>query len=230
MGSGYVVEDDWNTLNPTELLQSIIDQTEEQNKERRAEGLPEMHVAKWLHQPVYDKSTHTAFWAIEATDSNGGDVVNSTALRLGRAGFERMTLITNVSDYTPVGSPLDLMLRAFSFSAGDTYEEHLSTDKAAGYGIAALVGALVGAKVVKVAAAGGLALFFKPILALLVALASKAWVLILAPFVWLASLFKGRPKKQNISPPTDDKHSTERLDPAGQALGSATGEGAEPAE
>src|SRR5208283_108122 len=115
--SGYVGEDDWDTLNPTELLQSVIEATEEQNKERRTEGLPEMHVVKWLHQPAYDKSSHTAFGAIEFTDSSGGDIVNSTALRLGRAGFERLMLITEVSDYKPVGSPLDLMLRAFSFPA-----------------------------------------------------------------------------------------------------------------
>ena len=190
--AGYVSEDDWETLNPTELLKSVSDVTEEHNKERRAEGLAEMHVVKWLHQPVYDKSSHTAFWAIEATDSKGGNVANSTALRLGRAGFERLTLITDTRDYTPVGSPLDLMLRAFSFSAGDTYEEHLSTDKAAGYGIAALVGAVVGAKVVKIAAAGGLALFFKPILAFLA-------LLVLGPFLWLTSIirkFRGRKPQQ----------------------------------
>jgi uncharacterized membrane-anchored protein len=131
----------------------------------------------------YNVSNHTAFWAIQGTDSNGGDLVNSTALRLGRTGFERLVLMEDIKDYKPGGSHLNLMIGAFSFSPGDTYEDHLNTDKVAGYGIAALVGAVVGATVVKVAAAGGLAVFFKSIVAFFVAI---------PPFIWLKSRFKSR--------------------------------------
>ena len=92
------------------------------------------------------------------------------------------------------------MLRAFSFPAGESYEDHLTTDKAAGYGIAALVGAVIGAKVVKVAAAGGLALFFKPIMAFFAVLISKAWFLLLTPFIWLKSLFKSRKNVNETTP------------------------------
>jgi uncharacterized membrane-anchored protein len=205
--SGYISDDDWNTLDANALLRSVSEQTEDQNKERRIERLPELHVVKWLQQPSYDHITHTAFWAIEATDSNGGDVANATAIKLGRDGFERLTTISDMRDYVAIGGPLDLMLRSFSFSAGDGYEEHRSTDKVAGFGIAALVGALVGAKAVKVAAAGGLALFFKPILALFLALLSKAWVLLLAPFVFLKSIIsRGRRKNVVVSVPAQEDH------------------------
>jgi uncharacterized membrane-anchored protein len=191
--SGYVDESDWNTLDPTALLKSIIDATEEANKERHATGVAEVHVVKWLHEPTLDQSTHTVYWTIEATES-GTDTVNAVAIRLGRTGFEKFTFITSLNNYQPVGGPLDLMLREFSFPPGSTYQEHISTDKAAGYGIAALVGAVVGAKAVKVAAAGGLALFFKPIMAFLAVLAGKAWALLLLPLIWLRSWFRRRPK------------------------------------
>ncbi|MDQ6703653.1 MAG: DUF2167 domain-containing protein [Pseudomonadota bacterium] len=210
--SGYVDEGDWESLNATELLQSVIEATEESNKERRAQGLPEMHVVKWMHQPMYDKNTHTVFWAIEGRDGNGEGVVNSIALRLGRSGFEKLILITNLGDYKPVGGELELMLRAFSFPTGAAYEEHLTTDKAAGYGVATLVGAIVGAKAVKIAAAGGLALFFKPIMAFLAVFLAKAWFLLLLPFIWLKSLIKylinGRQAKSADATPLITKDDT----------------------
>src|ERR1700741_391077 len=92
-------------------------------------------------------------------------IVNSVAVRLGRTGYEKLTAVTDSSNYSSLGGPLNVMLSAFSFPPGGVYADHVSTDRAAGYGVAALVGMLVGAKVAKVAAAGGLALFFKPILA-----------------------------------------------------------------
>jgi uncharacterized membrane-anchored protein len=189
--SGYVDDSDFDSLNPATLLQSISTATEDGNRARRARGLPEIHVVKWLQQPVQDKSTHTFYWALEAKDSTGY-LVNSIALRLGRRGFEKLTAVGGLADYRPLGGPLDVMLRAFSFPAGATYEDHISTDKAAGYGIATLIGIVIGAKVVKVAAAGGLALFFKPILVFCAAFIGKLWVLLLAPFVWIRSLFRRR--------------------------------------
>lgn len=81
--------------------------------------MSEIHVIKWLHEPTLDKSTHTVYWTIEARDDAvQGDSVNAVAIRLGRAGFERLTFITHLNNYQPVGGPLDLMLRAFSFPAG----------------------------------------------------------------------------------------------------------------
>ena len=205
IGTGYVSEDDWNTFDPKALLQSVIEATEEQNKERRAEGLPEMHAVKWLHQPTYNISNHTAFWAIQGTDSNGGGIVNSTALRLGRTGFERLVLIEDIKDYKPVGSPLDLMLASFSFSPGDTYEDHLNTDKIAGYGIAALVGTVVGAKVVKATAAGGLTPFFKQIAVFFAAVLG----ILLAPIIWLKSRFKRRKCAAGKAPLLSKNESTQ---------------------
>jgi uncharacterized membrane-anchored protein len=162
------------------LLQSVVEATDKGNKERRAENLPEMFVEKWVQQPTFDHASHTAYWSIEARDSRGAEVVNSIAVRLGRSGFEKLVFISAINDYHQLGGTLDHMLKSFSFPEGQTYEDHVSTDKMAGYGIAALVGALVGAKAVKVAAVGGIALFFKPILAVLLAILSKAWVILLA--------------------------------------------------
>lgn len=183
VSTGYIPDDDAGSIDPATLLQTVADNTEAQNKERVAAGLPTMHALKWLQQPTYDRTTHTVFWAIEFSDSNNEDVVNSAAVRLGREGFERLTLITTMKDYQPIGGALDVMRRDFSFAPGEAYEDHISSDKVAGYGIAGLVGALVGAHAVKAAAAGGA-------LVLLKALGAKLFALLLLPLVLAKSLIR----------------------------------------
>src|SRR4051812_7395476 len=56
---------------------------------------------------------------------------------------------------------LGQVMQARSFDPGSRYSDHIDGDKMAGYGIAALVGAIAGAKVVKVAAGLGLLVLLK---------------------------------------------------------------------
>src|SRR5262249_61830053 len=71
-------------------------------------------------------------------------------------GFEKLTWITSQDKYLATGSHLDELLRAHSFSPGTAYADHVSTDKSAEYGIAALVATALGVKVIKPKAAAGL--------------------------------------------------------------------------
>jgi uncharacterized membrane-anchored protein len=128
----------------------------------------ELHLKGWLQPPTLDRATATVYWALDATE---GDLptVNSVALRLGRNGVERFNWITPKDEYVAIGGQLDTMLRAHSFAPGTAYADHVSTDKTAEYGIAALVATVLGAKAIKAGvAAGGLAVlgkFFAPLLA-----------------------------------------------------------------
>jgi uncharacterized membrane-anchored protein len=61
--------------------------------------------------------------------------------------------VTDQPGYVPQGGALDQMTRAHTFNPGARYADFLPGDKTAGYGIAALVGTVVGVKVLK---AGGL--------------------------------------------------------------------------
>lgn len=155
---GYVSIKDWGEINPDEFLQSIIENTEEANKLRRQKSFSELHVLGWLQEPTLDKHNNTVFWAIDAEDDDGDSLVNSVALRLGREGFEKIVWVTDRDTYTPFGGELDIMLRAHSFDPGFRYNDHKKGDKIASYGIASLVAAVAGAKIVK---AGGIAVLLK---------------------------------------------------------------------
>ena len=156
--TGYISIDDWKEINPKELLEGIIQNTEEDNKERRKRGSAELHVIGWIQEPTLDQHTNTVYWAIEADSGDDENLVNSVAIRLGREGYEKITWITSRSSYVPFGGHLDTMLRAHSFDPGYRYNDFRTGDKLAGYGIATLVAATVGGKVMK---AGGIAVLLK---------------------------------------------------------------------
>lgn len=164
--TGYVSIDDWKEIDPKELLEEIIKNTEEDNKERRKRGSTELHVIGWVQQPTLDQNTNTVFWAIEADSGDNENLINSVAIRLGREGYEKITWITSQSSYVPFGGHLDTMLRAHSFDPGYRYNDYKKGDKLAGYGIATLVAATVGGKVVK---ASGIAVLLKKLGGLLFA-------------------------------------------------------------
>jgi uncharacterized membrane-anchored protein len=150
---GYVTLDDWKDIDPDEMIDSIKEGTEEANETRRKNGSAPIHVRGWLRKPTLDQATNTVYWAISADDGSPGGLVNSVALRLGRSGYEELTWVTDQPGYVPQGGALDQMTRAHTFNPGARYADFLPGDKTAGYGIAALVGTVVGVKVLK---AGGL--------------------------------------------------------------------------
>lgn len=154
---GYVSLDDWEDLDSKSLLRSISEKTEEANKERKKNGIAELHVVGWIQEPILDKHTHTVYWAIEG-ESDEGAIINSVALRLGRNGFEKLVWVTQKESYVPFGGHLDVMLRSHSFEPGYRYGDYKKGDQIASYGIATLVAATVGGKIVK---AGGIILLFK---------------------------------------------------------------------
>lgn len=158
INSGYVSIDDWAELNPKDLLNRIRENTEKVNIERRKKGVEELYVVDWIQEPTLDKNTNTVYWAIEAIGEEEGNIVNSVALRLNRHGFERIVWITQKDLYTPFGGHLDVMLRAHTFDPGHRYQDFVKDDRIAEYGIATLVTATLGGKIIK---ATGLLVIFK---------------------------------------------------------------------
>ncbi len=156
---GYVTLEDWEEIKPKELLESIIKNTEKSNKTRFHNGVEEIHVLGWVKEPTLDKMTNTVYWAIEA-QSDGDFFINSVALKLGRESYETINWICSKDSYMSSAEHLDEMLRAHSFDPGFRYEDHTTDDKIAKLGIAALVTASVGGKIIK---AGGFLFFLKKI-------------------------------------------------------------------
>jgi len=104
---GYVSLDDWKEVDSKKFLEGVIESSEETNKERRRQGIGELHVVGWLQEPTLDRQSNTVYWAIEAEDSDSSRIVNSVALRLGRKGFEKIVWVTERDSYVPFGGELD---------------------------------------------------------------------------------------------------------------------------
>ncbi|CDR33517.1 DUF2167 domain-containing protein [Criblamydia sequanensis] len=163
---GYVSIDDWEDLDPESLLKSISENTEKANEERKKNGFNTLHVVGWVQKPLLDKLTNTVYWAIEAESADEGAIVNSVALRLGREGFEKIVWVTQKESYVPFGGHLEVMLRAHSFDPGYRYSDYKEGDKMASYGIAALVAATMGGKIIK---ASGFFVILKKLSGILIA-------------------------------------------------------------
>jgi len=167
---GYVSTKDWKDIDANEFINAVSENTEKDNIERRKLGMSELHVKGWLKEPTLDKKTNTVYWAIEAQDRESL-IVNSVALKLGRRGYEKVVLVTNKDSYSPIGGELDVMLQSHSFDEGYRYGDFTPGDQIATYGIATLVAATVGAKVLKSA---GFALLLKKLGGFLAALGAAA--------------------------------------------------------
>ena len=96
---GYVKDEDAKNWNADELLQSLKDGTEEQNKERVKNGIPALDILGWIEKPNYDVSSHRLVWSLKAIDrgaaSDAAATVNYNTYALGREGYFQINLLTS---------------------------------------------------------------------------------------------------------------------------------------
>jgi len=143
IAAGYIKDDEAADWNADDLLASLTEGTEDNNRERAARGLPQMDIVGWNQKPAYDKASHRLVWAIETADKGAADQehgANYNTYVLGREGYLSMNL---VSDFGRLGENkphVANLLAQTSFNAGKGYTDfNAATDKVAEYGIAALV-------------------------------------------------------------------------------------------
>ncbi len=167
---GYVKDDDAKNWNADELLQSLKDGTEQQNKEREKLGIVALDIVGWIEPPNYDAADHRLVWSMKAVDRGAAaDVpatVNYNTYALGRDGFFEFDLITNDDVIEKEKPYAKAVLDALAYNSGKRYEDfEASTDHIAEYGLAALIGGVVAKKLGLLAlAAVFLAKFAKVIL------------------------------------------------------------------
>lgn len=166
---GYVSLDEWEDIDSKNLLETISDNTEKANIERRKKGKSELHVVGWLQEPYLDRDSSTVFWILEAKRQEGDVeelIINSVALKLCRNGYERIVWASDKESFISYGGVLDKVLKGYSFDPGYCYQDYTPGDKVAEYGIAALVAATVGGNILK---SSGLLLILKKWAAIILA-------------------------------------------------------------
>ncbi|WP_257386506.1 DUF2167 domain-containing protein [Tahibacter caeni] len=149
--AGYIEDDDAKHWDADELLSNIKEGTEAGNKRRLQMGIPALEVTRWIEPPSYDGATQRLVWSAEARNKNAApgedNTVNYNTYVLGREGYVSLNLITTASlveSQKPVAKNL---LGQVAFIDGKRYADFdSSTDKVAGYGLAALIGGVAAKK------------------------------------------------------------------------------------
>jgi uncharacterized membrane-anchored protein len=137
--AGYVKDDDAANWNADELFASIKEGTENDNKQREAQGFPPLILIGWEEKPRYDAQSHKVVWAISSKekDSNG---VNHNTLVLGRYGYMSMNMVGDLHDLPQLKPHAQMLLANLNFVGGKRYTDFNSaTDKVAAVGLTALI-------------------------------------------------------------------------------------------
>lgn len=190
---GYVKDDEAKDLNPTDILKSYQEGTEEANKERATRGFTQLEVTGWAQKPTYDASKHRLTWAMLAHDkgatSTENDGVNYETRLLGREGVISITLLADAKELKAAAPKADAITAQVNYNEGKKYENFSASagDKVAEYGLAALITGAVAKKL-------GL---FALIAAFLAKFAKFAIIGVFALFPFLKKIFK---KKETPNP------------------------------
>lgn len=181
---GYVTMDDWDDLDPKQLISSIRDATEEGNKEKVKLNAPKLHVIGWIQEPKLDRTSNTVNWAVEIEEEGNGVIVNVDAFKFGLKGYERVTWVTDKSNYVSHDTEFQNLLSSYRFEKGYRYNEFKTGDKVATFGIATLVATSVGVQLLK---SGGVLFILKKAMIFIVSAIGAA-------LYKLRSYFKKKPQ------------------------------------
>lgn len=191
---GYVKDDDAAKLDANGLLDEIRQGTEAANRARQKHGIPPVEVVGWDEPPRYEPEAHHLVWAVRGR-SEGHEIVNFNTRVLGRRGVASLNLVDDPANLASSKPQAATLLAATTFRVGARYADFQpGTDKAAEYGLAALVAGGAGAAALKVAKVGLLAKLGGKLIAILIAFKKVVIVAALGAVGLLQKLFGGGKK------------------------------------
>jgi uncharacterized membrane-anchored protein len=155
---GYVSDEDAAKTDYSALLTELKEATREENAARKEAGYEPVELVGWAVPPRYDAASKKLYWAKEIAFQGGEQhTLNYDVRVLGRRGFLSLNAVAGMSELGAVQSGMQQLLPSAEFDAGARYADYdSSSDKAAGYGIAALIGGGIAAKTGLLAKLGAL--------------------------------------------------------------------------
>lgn len=179
---GHIADDDAASIDYAEILQEMQDATAANNEERAQAGYETVTLVGWAEQPRYDAATKKIYWAKDLVfGDNPNHTLNYYIRVLGRQGVLELNAVAGMSQLEQIREGMKQVVGFADFTEGNRYADfNPSTDKAAAYGLAALVAGGVAAKT-------GL---FAKLLALLIAFKKFVIIGVVALVGVLVSVFK----------------------------------------
>lgn len=163
---GHVDDEDAGELNYDEILESMKADLPAANAERARLGLETLELLGWASPPHYDATTHRIHWA-KRLQVQGVPVtsINYDIRVLGRTGYLELVAVGAEPELPRMEAGMKELLTQVQFVEGQRYEQYDSSmDKAAAYGVGALVAGKLAAKVGFLAKLGGLLFAFKKVI------------------------------------------------------------------
>ncbi len=146
--SGYIRDNEAKNWNADDLLKSLKDGTEQENKERVRNGFLPLHIVGWIEAPTYNPSAHQLVWSMLAKENDSLEpTVNYNTYALGRYGYLVFNLVTTQSTISKDKLHAKNILSVLHFNNNKSYEDFVEgKDKVAAYGIGALVTGIIAKK------------------------------------------------------------------------------------
>ena len=177
---GYVTDDDAKSADYDEILRASQSGEADENAERKSAGLPTVHLVGWAQPPSYDQEHQALIWAREIQFGDQAEnVLNYDIRTLGRRGILSMNMVSSMSKLIEVRAAATDLQQIAGFNAGARYADYQAGDATAGYGLAGLVAAGLGAAAAKkLGLLAIVVLFAKKFAVMLIALLAGvgAWV------------------------------------------------------
>lgn len=145
---GYVSDEDAQEIDYTELLQEMQASAADSNEARKQQGYGAVEIVGWAEPPRYEAASHKLHWAKElAFEGQGEHTLNYDVRVLGRHGVLVMQAVAGIGQLGQIKPGMSEALAAVDFNEGARYADfNPATDKAAEYGLAALVAGGIAAK------------------------------------------------------------------------------------
>ena len=137
--SGYVKDDEKESLDGDAILATLKEGNEHGNRERKKRGWDAIYVDGWQHAPHYDERTRNLTWATRLHGEDNAQVLNHSVRLLGRGGVMSVDLVVGPEYYEQVLPAFNAVVGDFRYKGGHTYAEWRDGDRIASYGLTALV-------------------------------------------------------------------------------------------
>ena len=145
---GYVSDEEASKVDYDAMLKEMQEDTRGANEEREKAGYGTVELVGWADRPRYDATSNKIYWAKRLKFSGSPqDTVNYDVRVLGRSGYLSLNAVAGVDQLEMIKAEMPRVIELTEFDSGARYADYQEgTDKAAAYGIAALVAGGVAAK------------------------------------------------------------------------------------
>lgn len=145
---GHVDDADAASIDYGDVLKDMQEATAASNEERAKAGYEAVNLVGWAEPPHYDGDKKKIYWAKDLVfGDNANHTLNYYIRVLGREGVLELNAVAGMAQLAQVREGMKQVVAFADFTEGNRYADYNpSTDKAAAYGLAALVAGGVAAK------------------------------------------------------------------------------------